>query len=449
MSKTENLTIMFTDMVGFTEITSRQSRAQNKSMLQQHDYLMLPVIAQFGGRRIKSIGDALLITFRSPTDAVRCGMALHDKLAEFNAGHLPAEEMHIRVAINVGEVRVEGKDVFGEPVNVAARVESVTPADQIYFTEAVYLAMNKAEVPCESVGIEKLKGIPEPVKLFRVPSHNINRLVPGDENLDAVLGEFPYGGMHKLPPEKKRVGAFVETLRQMPPHKVLVASLQRIPLGSKWSRAGLVGFISLMIIIGYATFHMGISGGNSTAHSDNQASDAFQILQQGNNAFSEGNRQRAMQYYDTALKMNSELQNDPVVANNLVGGLSWASDLAIPLIRKYPSPNVINQLARRAVQPGSQGRRRATKLLDELGYSDKIDQTLLALIDLNESRKCEDKVAVIQRLKKLNDVRALPALRSIKGEGIKGWWTNRCLRNEADEAIEQIEQHSVKASQTK
>lgn len=436
-------------MVGFTEITSRQSRAQNKSMLQQHDHLMLPVIAQFGGRRIKSIGDALLITFRSPTDAVRCGMALHDKLAEFNAKRLPTEEMHIRVAINVGEVRVEGKDIFGEPVNVAARVESVTPADQIYFTEAVYLAMNKAEVPCESVGTEKLKGIPEPVRLFRVPAHNINRLVPGDENLDAVLGELPFGGMHKLPSEKKRIGVFVETLRQIPSHKILASSLKHIPLGSKWSRTGLAVFIGLMTIFAYVTFHLGISDGNSKTSLDNQAPDALQILQQGNKAFSEGNRLRAMQQYDSALKINSELQNDPVVANNLVGGLSWASDLAIPLIRKYPSPNVINQLARRAVQPGSQGRRRATELLAELGHADKIDQTLLALIDLNESQKCEDKVAAIRRLKKLNDARALPALRSIKGEGIKGWWANRCLRDEADAAIRQIGQHSDKASQKK
>lgn len=443
MSRTENLTIMFTDMVGFTERTSRQSRAQNKSMLQQHDSLLLPVVAQFGGRRIKSIGDSLLVTFHSPTDAVRCGMALHDKLAEFNEGRPFAEQMHIRVAINVGEVRVEGKDIFGEPVNVAARVESVTPSDQIYFTEAVYLAMNKAEVPCELVGIEKLKGIPEPVKLFRVPSHHINRLVPGDENLDMVLGELPFGGMHRLPPEKKRIAVFVETLRQMSSHTMPTAFLKPISFRSISLRAALIGLTSLMIIFGYVVIHVSASEEKSTVKLDSQAPDVLKALQQGHNAFSEGDRLEAMRHYESALQINPALQNDPLVANNLVEGLSWASSLAAPLIRRYPSPTVINQLARRAVQPGYQGRRRASELLTELGHADKIDQTSLAIIDLKESQKCEDKLSAIRRLRKLNDARALPALRSSRGAGIKAWWGNRCFRGEANEAIQQIEQHSI------
>lgn len=443
MSQTENLTIMFTDIVGFTERTAHQSRAQNKSMLQQHDRLMLPVVTQFGGRRIKSIGDALLITFRSPTDAVHCGMALHDKLAEFNATRPAVEQIHIRVAINVGEVRVEGKDIFGEPVNVAARVESVTPPDQIYFTEAVYLAMNKAEVPCESVGSEKLKGIPEPVRLFRVPAYNINRLVPGDENLDAVPGEFPFGGMHKLPPGKNQFAVFAGMFLHIPFRARLASFFKPIP--KKWirPRAALIGFISLAAIILCVIFYAGISGEHPAAHAENQIPDALKILQQGHTAFSKGDRLEAMQLYESALKIKPELQNDPALAGNLVEGLSWASNLAIPLIRKYPSPAVISQLARRAVQPGLLGRRRASELLSELGHADKIDQTLLAIMDLKESRKCEDKLAVIKRLRKLNDARALPALRSSKGEGVKGWWENRCLRDEANTAIRQIERKSA------
>ena len=123
MAGTDNLTILFIDMVGFTERTSLQSREQNRSMLRNYNRLLLSVISGYGGRHVKSIGDALLVTFRSPTDGVRCGMAMIDSVAEFNAP-LPVEsQIHVRVALNVGEVRMERHDVFGEAVNVAARVE--------------------------------------------------------------------------------------------------------------------------------------------------------------------------------------------------------------------------------------------------------------------------------------------------------------------------------------
>jgi adenylate cyclase len=75
----------------------------------------------------------------------------------------------VRLAINVGEVRLESNDVFGEPVNIAARVEGLAEAGEVYFTEAVYLAMNKAEVPSKEVGAFELKGIPGKIRVFHVP----------------------------------------------------------------------------------------------------------------------------------------------------------------------------------------------------------------------------------------------------------------------------------------
>jgi len=59
------------------------------------------------------------------------------------------EKLRIRVSLNSGEVRINSGDVFGEPVNVAARLEGITPANEVYFTESIYLSMSKAEVPHE------------------------------------------------------------------------------------------------------------------------------------------------------------------------------------------------------------------------------------------------------------------------------------------------------------
>ncbi|RKG83226.1 adenylate/guanylate cyclase domain-containing protein [Corallococcus terminator] len=167
--KTANLAIVFTDIKGFTERTSRQTLEENQRLLQVHEALLAPLFRAFGGRIIKTIGDAFLVTFESPTQAVLSGIAIQDQLWHHNRLLLPDDQLHVRVAVNVGEVRVEANDIFGEPVNIAARVEGITDADEVFFTEAVYLAMNKAEVPSQEVGAFELKGIPGKIRVFRVP----------------------------------------------------------------------------------------------------------------------------------------------------------------------------------------------------------------------------------------------------------------------------------------
>ncbi len=167
--RTANLAIVFTDIKGFTERTSQQTLDENQRLLATHNGLLAPLFKAFGGRVIKSIGDAFLVTFESPTNAVLAGVAVQDKLWEYNRTSTPATRLDVRVAINVGEVRLEGGDVFGEPVNIASRVEHIAEAGEVFFTEAVYLAMNKAEAPAEEVGQFELKGIPGKVRVYKVP----------------------------------------------------------------------------------------------------------------------------------------------------------------------------------------------------------------------------------------------------------------------------------------
>ena len=167
--KTANLAIVFTDIKGFTERTSRQTHEENQRLLRTHHELLAPLFNAFGGRIVKSIGDAFLVTFESPTQAVLSGVAIQDRLWEYNRTAPESDQLHVRVAINVGEVRVEAKDVFGEPVNIASRVEGIAEPGEVFFTEAVYLSMNKAEVPSQEVGAYELKGIPGKIRIYRVP----------------------------------------------------------------------------------------------------------------------------------------------------------------------------------------------------------------------------------------------------------------------------------------
>lgn len=167
--KTENLAIVFVDIAGFTPRTSTQTREENTRLLRRFDELVRPVVRAYSGRVVKTMGDAFLLTFRSPTDALLCSMAIHDRIAESDAGIDPAERFTIRAAVNVGEVRIKGGDIFGEAVNIASRIEGKAGAGEIYFSESVFLSMTKSEVPSEEVGYTELKGIPEKVRLYRVP----------------------------------------------------------------------------------------------------------------------------------------------------------------------------------------------------------------------------------------------------------------------------------------
>src|SRR5262245_16516645 len=216
MARVENLAIMFVDMAGLSERTARQSRHENKVMLRDFAGMLVPLIARFGGQHVKSIGDALLVAFRSPTDSVRCGMAMQDAVGAYNNGRDALDPIQIRVAINVGEVRLETDDVFGEAVNIAARVEELTPPGEIYLTGVTYLSMNKAEVPAEHIGEQLLKGVPEAVRLFRVPAHRLTRLTPAGEPLDASPRELPFGGMHLLPRDADALMRIADSLRRAP-----------------------------------------------------------------------------------------------------------------------------------------------------------------------------------------------------------------------------------------
>ncbi len=138
------LTVMFTDIKGFTERTSKSSRLELHEILQEHEDLLLPIARESGGRVVKTAGDSFMVAFDSPTNAVLCGVMMQERLRERNENVPEGERIEVRVAVNTGEVVEREGDVFGEAVNIAARIEGITEASEIYFTESVYLAMNKA-----------------------------------------------------------------------------------------------------------------------------------------------------------------------------------------------------------------------------------------------------------------------------------------------------------------
>ncbi|OGY42801.1 MAG: hypothetical protein A2Y67_03695 [Candidatus Buchananbacteria bacterium RBG_13_39_9] len=161
-------------MKGFTTKAATQSRQQLQHLLELQDDIIKPAIKHYDGTIVKTIGDAFLVTFESPTDAVLCGMKIQENILNHNARAASSDQMEVRIAVNSGEVNIKDEDVFGEPVNITSRIEAIAEPNEVYFTEAVYLTMNKNEIPTAEVGHRKLKGIPEEIKVYKVMSEQTN-----------------------------------------------------------------------------------------------------------------------------------------------------------------------------------------------------------------------------------------------------------------------------------
>src|SRR3989339_885593 len=104
--QTKHLTIMLTDIKGFTSKTASFSRTQVLEMIKKHEELVLPVIRKFKGTLVKTIGDAFLVTFDSPTDAVLCGVEIQNVLEKHNDMVAEEDQLEVRVAVNSGEFTI-------------------------------------------------------------------------------------------------------------------------------------------------------------------------------------------------------------------------------------------------------------------------------------------------------------------------------------------------------
>jgi adenylate cyclase len=159
--------IVFTDLVDSTRLAqSNEPRAL--ALIQEQEDLARPLIATHRGRLVKSTGDGLLIEFASALDAVEMAVAL--QLGVRDRGAVPGvTPMQLRIGIHLGDVQRRGRDIFGDAVNIASRVQSVAEPGGIVLSESVYAQVrNKVAYPLSDIGGQTLKGVSEPVRMFRV-----------------------------------------------------------------------------------------------------------------------------------------------------------------------------------------------------------------------------------------------------------------------------------------
>lgn len=180
VAENRNLSVMFTDIKGFTSRTAKSTREELAGLLRTHEEIVLPRAQERGGTLIKAIGDAYLFTFESPTNAVLAGIEIQSALRAHNHLVDAKNRIELRMGINVGEVTVIEGDVFGDAVNIASRIESIAEPGDVTFSESVYLTMNKTELDraldtnelrTSEVGYRRLKGVDHEIRIYRIHRH--------------------------------------------------------------------------------------------------------------------------------------------------------------------------------------------------------------------------------------------------------------------------------------
>src|SRR5271168_5033534 len=151
--------IMAVDVVGYSRLMG-EDEAGTARVVREHRDAARPFVSDRGGRIVKTTGDGLLLEFPSVVDAVECAVAVQAVMAERNEGVPQDRRMLFRVGINLGDVLVEGDDILGDGVNIAARLEGIAEPGGICISSSAYdHVRGKVAVEFADLGEQSLKNI--------------------------------------------------------------------------------------------------------------------------------------------------------------------------------------------------------------------------------------------------------------------------------------------------
>jgi TolB-like protein/Tfp pilus assembly protein PilF len=165
--------IMFTDMVGYTALTQR-NESLAMELLEEQRGLVRTFLATHKGREIDTIGDGFFVEFGSALAAVKCAVGIQSALKEENAKRPEDKKIWIRIGIHLGDVIHTGKQVAGDAVNIASRIEPLAPPGGVCVTAQVHASVfNKFDGTFESMGTPELKNVTTPIEVFRIAGYGL------------------------------------------------------------------------------------------------------------------------------------------------------------------------------------------------------------------------------------------------------------------------------------
>ena len=189
--------ILAADVVGYSrliEVDEAGTLAVLKA--RRHDVLK-PLVAKHRGRVFKVTGDGVLVEFASPVNAVQCAVDLQQGMSAANSDQPEDRHIILRIGVNLGDVMVEGGDLYGEGVNIAARLETIAEPGAIVISGTAYdQVKNKVKVAFDDLGAQNLKNIAEPVRAYRVTGTPVVTITPPKATTDKPsIAVLPFTNM--------------------------------------------------------------------------------------------------------------------------------------------------------------------------------------------------------------------------------------------------------------
>jgi adenylate cyclase len=161
--------ILAADVAGYSRLMGADEEGTHERVTAHFRELVNPKIAEHHGRIVKNTGDGCLAEFQSVVDAVRCAVEMQRGMAENNATIPPEKRIEFRIGVNLGDVIAEAEDIFGDGVNVAARLEGLAEPGGICVSRVVRDPVrDKLDCAFEDLGEQQVKNIARPVRAYRV-----------------------------------------------------------------------------------------------------------------------------------------------------------------------------------------------------------------------------------------------------------------------------------------
>jgi adenylate cyclase len=161
--------VLLADVVGYSRLMSTDEEATHVMLAECFGNLIQPKISEHGGHLIRSSGDGLLVEFDSAHDAVRCGIEIQQELSARNAGVGMEHRFQMRIGVNAGDVIVDERDIYGNSVNIAARLEALAEPGELFVPNTVRdQLLGHPDLAFEDRGRHRLKNIDPPIQVFRV-----------------------------------------------------------------------------------------------------------------------------------------------------------------------------------------------------------------------------------------------------------------------------------------
>ena len=180
--------IVAADVAGYSRLMHENEEATYAKVTALLADAVAPAVAEHGGRIVKNIGDGFLAEFPSAVEAVRTAVQFQTRIGELTIDDAEDRRIAFRVGVNIGDVIVEPNDIFGDGVNIAARLESIAEPGGICISSAAYDQIrDKVEVEFADLGEQNLKNIDRPVRAYAVLQEGPNPPVQADRARPAVL----------------------------------------------------------------------------------------------------------------------------------------------------------------------------------------------------------------------------------------------------------------------